>query len=60
MAEAVNRRPLTAEFWVRTRASPSGICRRQNGFGTVFISSPSVSIVSTVLPGLVYHLEDEQ
>jgi hypothetical protein len=36
MAQAVSRRPLTAEARVRSRASPRGICGRQSGTGTGF------------------------
>jgi hypothetical protein len=41
MAQAVSRRPLTAEARVRYRASPCGICGGQSGTGTGF--SPSTS-----------------
>jgi hypothetical protein len=36
MAQAVSRRPLTAEAWVRSRVSPCRICGGQNGTGTGF------------------------
>jgi hypothetical protein len=42
MAQAVSRRPLTAEARIRSRASPCGICGGQNGTGTGF--SPSTSV----------------
>ena len=42
MAQAVSRRPLTAEAWVRSRVSPCRICGRQSGTGTGF--SPSTSV----------------
>jgi hypothetical protein len=42
MAQAVSRRPLTAEARVRSRVSPCGICGGQSGTGTVF--SPSTSV----------------
>jgi hypothetical protein len=36
MAQAVSRRPLTAETWVRSRVSPCGFCGGQSGTGTGF------------------------
>jgi hypothetical protein len=42
MAQAVSRRPLTAEARVRSRVSPCGICGGQSGIGTGF--SPSTSV----------------
>ena len=41
MAQAVSRRPLTAEEQVRSRVSPCRICGGQSGTGTDF--SPSTS-----------------
>jgi hypothetical protein len=41
MAQAVSRRPLTAEALARFRISPCGICGGQSGTGTGF--SPSTS-----------------
>jgi hypothetical protein len=43
MAQAVSRRPLTAEARVRSRVSPYGICGRQSGTGTTGLS-PSTSV----------------
>jgi hypothetical protein len=42
MAQAVSRRPLTAEAWVRSRVIPCWICGGQSGTGTGF--SPSTSV----------------
>jgi hypothetical protein len=42
MAQAVSRRPPTAEARVRSRFSPCGICGVQSGTGTDF--SPSTSV----------------
>jgi hypothetical protein len=44
MAQAVSRRLLTAESWVRARFSPYSICGEQKGTGTGF------SPISSVLP----------
>jgi hypothetical protein len=43
MAQAVSRRPLTAEARVRTRLSPCGICSGQSDTGSDFSPSSSVS-----------------
>jgi hypothetical protein len=42
MAQAVSRRPLTAEVRVPSRVSPCGICGGQSGNGTDFFPSTSV------------------
>jgi hypothetical protein len=42
MAQAVSRRPLTAEARFRSRVSPCGICGGQSVTGTGF--SPSTSV----------------
>jgi hypothetical protein len=56
MAQAVSRRPLTAEDRVRSRVSPCGICGGQSGTGKGFSPSTSVfpcQFYSTVAPLLV-------
>jgi hypothetical protein len=42
MAEAVSRRPPTADAWIRSRVSPCGICGGRSGTGTGFPLSTSV------------------
>jgi hypothetical protein len=42
MIQAVSRRPITAEAWVRSRVSQCGICGGQSGNETGF--SPSTSV----------------
>jgi hypothetical protein len=42
MAQAVSRRPLTAEARVRSPVSPCEICGGQSGTGTGFFPSSSV------------------
>jgi hypothetical protein len=44
MAQAISRRPPTAEARFRSRVSPCGICGGQSGTGTGF--SPSTSVLS--------------
>jgi hypothetical protein len=53
MAQAVSRRPLTAEAWVRSQVSPCGICGGQRGTGTGF--SPSTSVVPVNFIPPVFH-----
>jgi hypothetical protein len=48
MAQAVSRRPSTAEAWVRARVSPFGFCGGQSGIETGFSPSSSVSPVSII------------
>jgi hypothetical protein len=52
MAQAVSRRPPTAEARVHVRVNPCGICVEQSGTGTGFSSSSSVFLVSIIPPGL--------
>jgi hypothetical protein len=49
MAQAVSRRPLTAEPRVRSRASPCGVFGGQSGTGKGFSQSTSVNFISPVL-----------
>jgi hypothetical protein len=42
MAQAVSRRPLTAEYRVRARVNPCGICDGQSGNATGFSPTSSV------------------
>jgi hypothetical protein len=42
MAQAVSRRPLTAEARIRARLNPRGICGGQSGTGTGFSASSTV------------------
>ena len=42
MAQAVSRRPLTAEARLRSRVGPCGICGGQSGTGTGFSTSTPV------------------
>jgi hypothetical protein len=53
MAQAVSRRPLTAEARVRFRFSPCDICGGQSGTGTGF--SPSCRFYPVNLIPLVLH-----
>jgi hypothetical protein len=57
MAQAVSRRPLTAEARVRSRVTPCGICGGQSGTGTGF--SPRVLRFSPVnfVPPVLHYTE---
>jgi hypothetical protein len=57
MAQAVSRRPLTAEARVRSRVSPCGIYGGQSGTGTGFF--PRVLRFSPVnlIPPVLHYLE---
>jgi hypothetical protein len=59
IAQAVSRRPLTAEAW----ASPCGICGGQSRIEISISPSSSVSPVNIIPPWLsilIYHLGYEQ
>jgi hypothetical protein len=61
MAQAVSRRPLTAEARVSSRVNLCGICGRQSGIGTGFSPSSSVFPVNIIPPSLSNsYLGDEQ
>jgi hypothetical protein len=52
MAQAVSRRPASAEAQVRSRVSPRGVCGGQSGTGTVFpqvFRSSPVNFIPSVL-----------
>jgi hypothetical protein len=53
MAQAVSRRPLTAEARVRSRVSQCGVCGGQSGTGTGF--SPSCRFSPVNFIPLVLH-----
>jgi hypothetical protein len=57
MAQAVSRRPLTAEARVRSPVSPCGICGGRSGTGTGFF--PRVLPFSPVnlIPPVLHYLE---
>jgi hypothetical protein len=55
MAQAVSRRPLTAEARIRFWISPCGICGGQSGTGAGF--SPSTSVFPCQLP--VFHYTEK-
>jgi hypothetical protein len=50
MAQAVSRRPLTTETQVLAWVSPCGNCDGQNGTGTGFSPSSSVSPIGIIPP----------
>jgi hypothetical protein len=56
MAQAVSRRPLTAEARVRAWVEACGICGGQSGTAAGFSPSSSVSPVSIIPPLLHIHL----
>ena len=56
MAPAVGPRPVAARARVRSHVSPSDIRGRQNGTGTGFSPSTSVSPVGKISPMLRAHL----
>jgi hypothetical protein len=61
IAQAVSRRPATAEVRLLTRVSPCGICDGQSSTGIGSVSS--VSIVSIIPPWLsipIHHVAVEQ
>jgi hypothetical protein len=62
MAQAVSRRPLTADSRVRAQVNPCGICVGQSGTGTGFSPSSLVSPVSIIPPSfsILTYLGDEQ
>jgi hypothetical protein len=55
MAQAVSRRPLTAEAWVRSQVSPCEICGGQSDTGTGFSPSCRFSPVNFI-PLLLHYL----
>jgi hypothetical protein len=54
MAQAVSRRPVTAEAWVRSHVNPCVICGGKSGIGTGCSPSSPVAPVSTMPPVLGY------
>jgi hypothetical protein len=63
MAQAVSRRPLTAQARIRARVKPLGICGGQSGTGTGFSPKSSIFPVNIIFHGRFpnsYHLGDEQ
>jgi hypothetical protein len=59
MAQAVSRRPVTAEARVRTPVSPCGICGGQSGTGTGFPRALGFSLVNFI-PPLLHYTENEK
>jgi hypothetical protein len=56
MAQMVNRRPLTAEFHLRSRVSPCDVRGEQTGKVTCFSVSILYSPVSNIPPTFGTHL----
>jgi hypothetical protein len=57
MAQAVSRRPLTAESRVRFRISPYGICGGQSGTGTGFSPEYFGFPLSNFIPPVLHYSE---
>jgi hypothetical protein len=60
MAQAVSRRPLTAEARVLSRVSPCGIYGGQSGTGTGFSPSTSVFPCQFHSTGVPLHVKNEK
>lgn len=56
MVQAVNRRPLTAEFHLRSPVSPCDVRGGQTGIVTGFSVSTSIFPVNNIPPMLGTHL----
>jgi hypothetical protein len=59
MSQAVSRRPVTAEAWVRSRVNPCVICGGEVALGQGFLRVFQFSLSGSFHPGsiLIYHLE---
>jgi hypothetical protein len=65
IAQAVSRRPLTAEARIRAQVSSCGICDGRSGSDTGFVCEFLVFLVNVILPWLYilrlyHHLGDKQ